>query len=97
MKKLDETNSLLKVKVRDLEKIERSIYGNRHIAGSLSSNIANIADLDKKLEDLNEKNQILADLTADIKTQGDKRKSLEANYNSYIQAQGALKTLPKEH
>lgn len=97
MKKLDETNSLLKVKVRDLENIERSIYGNRHIAGSLSSNIAKIADLDKKLEDLNEKNQILADLTADIKTQGDKRKSLEANYNSYIQAQGALKTLPKEH
>ena len=83
IKKLDETNSILKVKVRDLENIERSIYGNRHIAGSLAANINKIADLDKKLADLDEKNQVLAGLTD--------------NYNSYIQAQGALKTLAKEH
>ncbi len=97
IKKLDETNSILKVKVRDLENIERSIYGNRHIAGSLAANINKIADLDKKLADLDEKNQVLAGLTDDIKTQSDKRKNLESNYNSYIQAQGALKTLAKEH
>ena len=97
IKKLDETNSILKVKVRDLENIERSIYGNRHIAGSLAANINKIADLDKKLADLDEKNQVLAGLTDDIKTQNDKRKNLESNYNSYIQAQGALKTLAKEH
>ena len=97
IKKLDETNSILKVKVRDLENIERSIYGNRHIAGSLAANINKIADLDKKLADLDEKNQVLAGLTEDIKTQSEKRKNLESNYNSYIQAQGALKTLAKEH
>ena len=97
IKKLDEANSTLKVKVKDLENIERNIYGNRHIAGDLSSKIDKIAELDKKLSDLDEKNQVLAVLTEDIKTQSEKRKSLEANYNSYIQAQGALKTLPKEH
>ena len=67
IKKLDETNSILKVKVRDLENIERSIYGNRHIAGSLAANINKIADLDKKLADLDEKNQVLAGLTDTFK------------------------------
>jgi len=90
-------NSGLSSKSNDLENIEKGIYSNKHIASNLIKLNSKVNDLDKQLVDFEDKKEELNDLNELIKSSIEKRKILETNYNNYLQSQGALKSLGKEH
>ncbi len=90
-------NKSLISKHEELLEIEKQIYSNKHIVESIDKNTNKIVELTDRLTLKQDTLDSLSEVEKQIKEETENRESKKQHHDKYIESQGALKSLGKEH
>lgn len=97
IKEFEVQNKDLDTKHEELLEIEKQIYSNKHIAESIEKNTTKLEELKDRLALKEDALSKLEDINKQIDEETSNRESKKAHHDKYIESQGALKTLGKDH
>jgi exonuclease SbcC len=97
IKEFEIQNKSLESKYNELLEIEKQIYSNKHVAESIEKDTVKLEELNERLRLKDDTSAKLLDIKKQIQEETTNRESKKEHHEKYIESQGALKTLGKEH